>query len=154
LATEQTSEFIHVPDPDHPGWHTWNLADTTRFQPMVMGPMVVRPEGESSARLRLFPQVHHTNARGTVHGGITMSLLDMALFATFATVCKGDAARAVTLDLSTQFIGAGTLGHPLDAVTEVLRETGRLAFMRGVVEQDGALIAAYSATIRKPSKPR
>ena len=42
----------------------------------------------------------------------------------------------------------------LDAVTEVLRETGRLAFMRGVVEQDGALIAAYSATIRKPSKPR
>ena len=115
--------------------------------------MLVRPEGNHGARLRMFPQIHHTNARGTVHGGVTMALLDMALFATFATVLKGNAEQAVTLDLATQFIGAGELGKPLDAVTEVLRETGRLAFMRGLVEQDGTLIASYSATIRKPSKP-
>ncbi len=116
-----------------------------------MGPLLVRAEGKNSARLRLHPQIHHTNARGSIHGGIIMSLLDMALFATFATVMHGDAARAVTLDIATQFIGAGTLAAPLDAVTEVLRETGRLAFLRGIVEQDGALIASYSATIRKPS---
>ncbi|MDD3799292.1 MAG: PaaI family thioesterase [Novosphingobium sp.] len=154
MAADETSEFIHRPDPDNPGWLSWNLADKTRFQPQVMGDMLVRPEGERSARLRMFPQVHHTNARGTVHGGVTMSLLDMALFATFATVLEGDAERAVTLDMATQFIGAGQLGKPLDAVTEVLRETGRLAFMRGLVEQDGTLIASYSATIRKPSAPR
>ena len=72
--------------------------------------MLVRPEGNHSARLRMFPQIHHTNARGTVHGGVTMALLDMALFATFATVLKGNAEQAVTLDLATQFIGAGELG--------------------------------------------
>ena len=154
MAADRISQFIHEPDPDNPGWHSWNLADSTRFQAQVMGAMLVRPEGERSARLRMFPRVHHTNARGTVHGGVTMALLDMALFATFASVLRGNAEQAVTLDLATQFIGAATLDKPLDAVTEVLRETGRLAFMRGVVEQDGELIASYSATIRKPSQPR
>ena len=154
MNAEHTSEFVHVPDPDHPGWYSWNLADSTRFQSTVMGPMLVRPEGNHSARLRLFPKIHHTNARGSVHGGIIMSLLDMALFATFATVLKGDAARAVTLDVATQFIGAGTVNGPMDAVTEVLRETGRLAFLRGIIEQEGALVASYSATIRKPSPPK
>ena len=148
------STFINVPDPDNPGWHTWNLADSTRFQPRAIGSLIVRAEGARRARLRMMPGIQHTNARGTVHGGATMSLLDMALFATFAMVCKGDAERAVTLDMAAQFIGAGQPAKPLDAVTEVLRETRRLAFMRGLVEQDGELIASYSATVRKPSAPK
>lgn len=117
-----------------------------------MGPMLVRPEEGNTARVRMFPQVHHSNARGSIHGGVTMALIDIALFATLATLVGGDAPRSMTLDLNTQFVGAGQLGSPIDAVSEVLRETGRLVFLRGKVEQDGALIAAYSATIRKPSK--
>ena len=117
--------------------------------------MLVRPEnGNTAARVRMFPQVHHSNARGSVHGGVTASLIDIALFATFATLVGGDAPRSMTLDMNTQFIGVGHLGSPIDAVSEILRETGRLVFLRGKVEQDGTLIAAYSATIRKPSKPR
>ena len=56
--------------------------------------------------------------------------------------------------MSHQFLGAGTIDQPLDAVAEILRETGRLAFLRGTIEQDGNLIAAFSATIRKPTRPR
>ena len=100
----------------------------------------------------MFPQLHHSNARGSIHGCVTMSLIDIALFATMATVVGGDAPRSMTLDLNTQFIGAGQLGSPIDAVSEILRETGRLLFLRGKVKQDDMLIAAYSATIRKPSK--
>jgi hypothetical protein len=36
-------------------------------------------------------------------------------------------------------------------VIELLKETRRLVFLRGVVEQDGELIAAFSGTIRKPT---
>jgi hypothetical protein len=44
---------------------------------------------------------------------------------------------------------------PCDAVTELLTETRRLVFLRGVVEQgEGNLIAAYSGTIRKPTAPK
>ena len=62
-----------------------------------------------------------------------------------------DAGRSVTLGLETQFIGAGDAAKPLDAVVEVLRETRRIGFLRGLVEQDEALIASFSATVRKPT---
>ncbi len=151
-----STRFIHRPDPAHPGWHVWDMEDQARFNPEVMGAMRLRTEADGTARLRMEPRPLHANAIGTLHGAAILSLIDIALFATAYTVCQSDAAGAVTLDLDCRFIGAGDLEHPLDAVTEVLRETGRLVFMRGIVEQSGVeretrLIAAYSATIRKPS---
>jgi hypothetical protein len=35
---------------------------------------------------------------------------------------------------------------------ELLKETGRLLFMRGIVSQGESRVAAFSGTIRKPSK--
>jgi len=32
LAADRISQFIHEPDPDNPGWHSWNLADSTRVE--------------------------------------------------------------------------------------------------------------------------
>ena len=62
-----------------------------------------------------------------------------------------DAAGSVTLGIETQFIGPGDASKPLDAVVQILRETRRLGFLRGLVEQDEALVAGFSATVRKPS---
>ena len=80
-----------------------------------------------------------------------MALIDIALFATLYVLREGDSVGAVTLDVHTQFIGAGELDEPLEAVTEIMRETRRLAFMRGTVIQNDALIASYSGMIRKAS---
>ena len=63
-----------------------------------------------------------------------------------------EAGTAVTLDLSVQFIGAGVIGEALDAEVELLKETGRLLFMRGLVVQGENRIAAFSGTIRKPTR--
>jgi len=60
----------------------------------------------------------------------------------------------VTLDLSTQFVGAGRVGEPLDAVVELVRETGRLIFLRGLVVQgegDSHIVLSFAGTIRKAS---
>ena len=57
----------------------------------------------------------------------------------------------MTLEAHTQFIGAGELEEPLDAVIEILKETRRLTFMRGTVVQGENLVAAFSGTIRKPT---
>ena len=40
-----------------PGWHSWNLEDTTRYNTAVLGLMWVRREDEQ-CRLRMFPQRH------------------------------------------------------------------------------------------------
>jgi len=146
--------FVSVPSPDHPGWSTFGVDDPSLFNPQVMGQMLVRIEGAGSCRLRMFPARHHSNVLGSVHGGVILALIDIGLFGATRLLLQGDAAGSVTLDLSTQFIGGGRLDRPLDTVAEVLRETGGLVFVRGTVEQDGDLVAAYNGTIRKPRRKR
>ena len=146
-----TGGFVHEPDPEYPGWHCWRLDDPGRFNGHALGRMLVRREGDRSARLRLLePGKQHSNLLDGVHGGVILALIDVALFATQFTVLAGDGPGSVTLDLHSQFIGAGRLGDPLDAVTEVMKETRRLLFLRGVVEQEGHLVASFAGTVRKP----
>nr|WP_238401625.1 PaaI family thioesterase [Altererythrobacter sp. C41] len=127
------------------------MRDQTRFNAVVMGDMLVRTEGDK-CRLRMFPERKHTNLQDIVHGAVTLSLIDISLFAAMRTLTGGDAGPAVTLELSTQFIGAGKPGEPLDAVVEVLRETGRLLFLRGEVVQGDHLVAGFTGLVRKASR--
>lgn len=146
--------FIYEPDPDNPGWHRWELADDTRFNAQTMGRMLVRPESDRTCRVRMFPERKHSNLLDMVHGAVTLALVDIALFAAMRTLLNGNAGGSVTLELSSQFIGAGALDKPLDAVVEVMRETKRLVFMRGTVvqgEDDAHLVATFSGIVRKPS---
>ncbi len=148
------TSFRCEPDPDNPGWLTWEALDTKRFNGSAMGKLLVRRESDNACRLRMFPGHSHANLPGSVHGGVTLALVDIALFATLYVLRQGDSAGAVTLDVHTQFIGAGELDEPLDAVSEVLKETRRLAFMRGTVVQGQHLVAAYTGTIRKSTLPK
>ncbi len=143
--------FEYLPHPDHPGWHSWKLRDETRFNSVVMGELIVRTEGDK-CRLRMFPERKHTNLQEMIHGAVTLSLIDIALFAAMRALTNGDAGSAVTLELSTQFIGAGKVDEALDAVVEVLRETGRLLFLRGEVVQRDHLVAGFSGLVRKASR--
>ena len=142
------------PCPDNPGWLTWDSLDPARFNGAAMGKLLIRQDGAETCRLRMIPGHAHANLPGSVHGGVTLALIDIALFASLWVLRGGDSAGAVTLEVHSQFIGAGELEEPLDAVTEVLRETRRLAFMRGKVVQGDQLIAAYSGTIRKAGAGR
>lgn len=144
--------FVRVPDPDYPGWDTWQLSDPELFNGAVMGRMIVRAEGERQVRLRLLDTgKRHGNLFHAIHGGVILAFIDIASFATAAGTIGGAAAGAVTLDVSCQFVGAGKLGRQLDSVGEIVRETRRLVFVRGLLEQDGEPVASYLATIRKAS---
>ena len=144
--------FEHGPDPENPGWRHWNLKDESLFNGAVMGKLVTRIEGERS-RLRMFPERKHENLQGIVHGAVTLALIDISLFTTMRTLGAGDAGPSVTLELSTQFVGAGDPSQPLDAVTEIVRETGSLVFVRGDVVQGHSGVAAFSGIVRK-MRPR
>jgi acyl-coenzyme A thioesterase PaaI-like protein len=104
--------------------------------------------------MRLFPELHHTNSTGIIHGGITLGLIDVSLFAAMYLICGTNPSGSSTLDLSTQFISAGDMQKPLDVVIDVLRETGRLGFLRGLVVQDDITIASFAGTVRKASTKR
>jgi len=150
---EPTSAFVHEPDPEHPGWYTWDLVDRTRFNPLVMGKLITRREGDRAARVRMLStETRHSNLHSNIHGAVTLALIDIGMFTTIFTVLDRDAAGSVTLDLNCQFIGSGKVGEPLDMVCEVMKETGRLVFLRGTVEQEHGLVASFLGTIRKPSR--
>ena len=151
-VSDEARGFTCEPDPENPGWLRWRLNDPTRYNEAVLGVMLVRAEGENTARVRIFPAEHLTNNAGNVHGAATLGLIDISLFAATKILRDIDASGSVTLGIDTQFIGAGDPGKPLDSVVEVLRETGRMVFLRGLVMQDEVLVASFSATTRKPSR--
>ena len=62
--------------------------------------------GKGTARLSLPIEKHLTNSMGTVHGGVIMSLLDIALCTAARTLHPGSIG-AITIDLSTSFIDGG-----------------------------------------------
>ncbi len=140
---------------DYPGWQDWILVDPGRFNHAQLGRLLVRKDSETRASVRMFPEYRHGNLLNAIHGGATLGFIDVALFGAARQFGIDDSAAALTLDLSAQFIGAGKMDSPLDAEVEMLRETGRLMFLRGkVVQDDGAhLVASFSATIRK-SRPK
>lgn len=147
------SSFRFVPDPDAPGWMIWELKERGRFNDSL-GPFRVRAEGENKARCRIVPGRAHSNLSGSLHGGAMLSFIDVALFAGTRACGVAHAGDAVTLDCAVQFLSPGRIDEPLDAIVELLRETRRLVFVRGLVEQSHGTIAAFSGTIRKPSAPQ
>lgn len=139
--------FAFGPDADNPGWHSWRLKDASRYNGFL-GKLIVRIE-DGKARVRMFPERVHTNLQDSIHGGTTLGFIDVSLFAASRMFGLIEAGTAVTLDLSTQFIGSGRMGEPLDAEVELLRETRRLIFMRGLVVQSETIVASFAGTIRK-----
>ena len=72
--------------------------------------------------------------------------------------CSPHPARSAccprALDLSAQFIGGGVIDVPLEARIELLRETSRMLFLRGlIVQEDRPTIASFTGTLRKSSLP-
>jgi len=156
-VTFKEDVFEHGPDPDNPGWNHWNLKDATLFNGAVMGKLITRVDSEGPngprARLRMFPERKHENLQGIIHGAVTLALIDISLFTTMHNLGSGNAGSSVTLELSTQFVGGGDPTRLMDAVTEIVRETGKLVFVRGMVEQQDNIVASFSGIVRK-MRPR
>ncbi len=103
--------------------------------------------GRGSARLSLPVEPHLTNSLGTVHGGVIMSLLDVAL-CTAARTLHPDSVGVVTIDMSTSFIGGGQ-GDRLLAEARVLKDGRSMTFVEGEAKNaDGSLVAKAIGTVR------
>jgi len=103
--------------------------------------------GKGTARLSVPVEAHLTNSLGTVHGGVIMSLLDVAL-CTAARTLHPESVGVITINLSTSFIGAGS-GTTLYAEARVLKDGRSMSFVEGeAMNEDGTLVAKATATVR------
>jgi uncharacterized protein (TIGR00369 family) len=103
--------------------------------------------GQGSARLSMPLPKHFTNSLGTAHGGIIMSLLDVAL-CTAARTLHPDSIGVVTIDMSTSFIGGGS-GDRLIAEARVMKDARTMSFVEAEAKNgDGSLVAKAIGTVR------
>jgi uncharacterized protein (TIGR00369 family) len=151
-VSDSAPAFLFEEHPDHPGWMKWEFRDPTRFN-SFLGEILVRREDDRIALVRMTPEHRHSNFGDNIHGGALLGFIDVALFAAIRSFGLIDAGPTVTLDLNTHFIGAGRMGEPLEAQVELLRETRRMLFLRGLLVQRSGVVCEFSGTVRKPSTP-
>lgn len=136
-----------LPAPEHPGWQEWRVPGA--FNREVLGTLLVRQESAGVARTRIFPAPQMGNVHGMIHGGMITALADASLFAGPGLLTAQDLGASVTVELSVQFIGAGSMDEPLDGLVSILRETGRMIFCQGKIVQGDNTVAGFSGIIRK-----
>ena len=99
--------------------------------------------------LRVALRPEHTNNFGIAHGGLTSTLLDIAM---------GSAARhaadlpVMTLDLQVSFIAPGR--GVLTAEARIVRAGRSVVFCEGEVRSDNGDLVAKGSGLFKPVRPR
>jgi uncharacterized protein (TIGR00369 family) len=110
--------------------------------------------GSGSAQLSVPVEPRLTNSLGTVHGGVIMSLLDVAL-CTAARTLHPESVGVITINMSTSFIGGGK-GARLLADARVLKDGKSMSFVEAEAKNDdGSIVAKAIGTVRvlKKEKP-
>ena len=110
--------------------------------------------GNGTAQLSVPVEPHLTNSLGTVHGGVIMSLLDVAL-CTAARTLHPESVGVITINMSTSFIGGGK-GAKLLADARVLKDGKSMSFVEAEAKNDdGSIVAKAIGTVRvlKKEKP-
>ncbi len=112
------------------------------------GTIRVRAEG-GSVRCRVETGRAQSNVSDNVHGGFILGYVDQVMFCALLAQDRLPRGGAVTLRAGMDFIGAAKAGLPIDAVVEIIGETGRMIFLRGLIEQAGVTIGSFEGTLRK-----
>ncbi len=89
---------------------------------------------------------------GILHGGFVMSVIDHSLFVGPAALGIPRVLGGQTISICTDFLRPMRPQAPIDIVIEVMRDTYRMLFLRGILEQDGCTCVSFSGKTRKPTR--
>ncbi|MDX3900295.1 MAG: PaaI family thioesterase [Sphingobium sp.] len=135
------------------GWAAWSDPHPDTFL-QAIGRGYLRSDAPARAQVALETRPSHRNRLDSLHGGFIAAFADHAYFGALWAMGHRAQVNGVTIDLSMQFLGSGRVGPVLLADVDLLRETGRLMFLRMLISQEGEPVAASTATIRKVTMPR
>jgi uncharacterized protein (TIGR00369 family) len=103
-----------------------------------------------AAEIAITPREEHMNSWSVMHGGVTMTLLDVAMAHAARSPTAGvanDSRGVVTIEMKTSFMRP-CLGRAV-AHARVLHRTTSFAFCEGsIVDADGQLLAQSTGTFK------
>lgn len=114
----------------------------------AIAPCYRKVEGTKVA-MGLRVEQSHCNMMGVCHGGVLMTLADIAA-AAGVNLVRGKKAGSPTLNLSLDFISAGRLGQWLEA--EITHTTVKrlFGFSSGVISNNEGVVARFNGTFYLP----
>lgn len=107
-----------------------------------VGPLYSLPEDAGLHRFCFRAEALHMNGAGTVHGGMLMSLADIAMSRTARAGTT--AANSSTVSLSCDFVSPGKLGDLIEARVRVTRRTRSIVFLSADIVSDGKILLVAS----------
>ena len=132
------------------GWYQWRGHHPNRFSDLI-GAHYYRVNEKGAVECAMPAEEKHLNGLGFLHGGFLMAFIDQTLFA-IARPRLSASVGAVTLSCDTHFLGSGVAGKTIHGTGEILRETGKLLFIRGLLTQEGHSVCAFTGTLRKVTR--
>jgi len=88
----------------------------------------------------------HSNAIGTVHGGVMLFFAD---YAVIMTAMMGQKESCATVSCNSDFVGGARLGDWIEASAEVTRRTGSLIFIIGRVYCGEKILLNFQSVVRR-----
>ncbi len=132
--------------PPLPGYKIYDPVDPFETR---AGPFYWAELAGGTHNFALKAEACHCNSHGIVHGGLMMTMIDLALVATAKAVPED---RFVTVSLNSEFVSSGQKGDLIEARGELLRRGRSLAFVRGQVVCGERILLSASAVL-KPIGP-
>lgn len=128
----------------------FEITDLDDPHEMLAGPFYQR-KGGTIREVFLLAERKHCNTGGMVHGGLLMTMADLALCAACREGLEGE--RAITVSLNSEFLAAGKEGDFITAKAELTRRGRSMAFARCVISAgDKDILTASVVTRRVPKQ--
>ena len=100
------------------------------------------------SRLELQVRAEYMNGWGAVHGGVTMTALDVAM-AVAARSLEPDGMGVVTIEMKTSFLQAGPTQGGMIATGTCVHRSGTMAFCEAEIRDEAdRLVARASGTFK------
>src|SRR2546421_6687404 len=118
----------------------------------TVGPLFYRRDPERGVIVGLRIAEKHANARGIAHGGLLLTLADIALG--YRTAFGQDPPEGlITANLTADFAGAARIGDWVEAHVDVHKIGGRLALAKAFLVGHSERILRASAVFRRTRPP-
>lgn len=110
---------------------------------------VYRKVDGANASFGLVVQARHGNTMGICHGGVLMTLADMAA-ATGVNLARGELSGSPTISMNMDFVAAAQRGEWIQADAQEVSLKRRFGFCRGTISCGRGVVARFSGTFYFP----